>query len=347
MNEILDKESMERRFKGLIRASCVSRRGRGSDNLFEKELSLIDCMIESPSAAFEILVDKTGISFGDIRRLMRKWRLNNPAFREEFVAQVQEGALLLREFLCRETVDLSVYDSLRRMVFSNPQPFCSAGVLLRKTVEISSHPYTDQIKNIFDRLNWRNSQYFLRNLMDIIAEERGFKEKKHRSGRSDGSSMSDLESRVVDLTSSLEVTQQQLESLEEELSSVREEAGRDAAVDFFRELNAPHWGGLLDQLYLAEGRVSEIRSGAGIPPELESVATTVRMVVRFLRKSGLREVVPVGTELSLSLSDLDEYVYEGSQFSDGEVKRVHVISPGWIYKDERVSRPSVREGISD
>ncbi|SMG44050.1 hypothetical protein, partial [Dethiosulfovibrio salsuginis] len=153
----------------------------------------------------------------------------------------------------------------------------------------------------------------------------------------------ELEVRVSDLTSSLEITQQQLESLEEELKSVREEAAQDASVDFFRELNAPTWGGLLDQLYASEGRIAKLRSEGAIPQELESTATTVRMVVRFLKKSGLKEIVPVGTKLTLSLNDIDGYIYEGSQFGDGEAKDVLVQSPGWSYRGEVVSRPLVKE----
>ena len=339
MNVVMDRDAVKRRIDGLIRAK--RRRLRGSSQWYT-EVSLMDAIFSRPSSNYETLGLVSGLCLGDLRKSLRRWKLSSPELRLSLVERTDGYALSLGSFICDEEVESSLYDELKKIIFDRKKPFYTSAMILRRMAQKTDNPFLDGIKGIIPLLDWKNSESFLRTVLNIMGEERGLRPKRVAKANEDPR-IAELEVRISDLTSSLEITQQQLESLEEELKSVREDAAQDASVEFFRELNAPTWGGLLDQLYASEGRIAKLRSEGAIPQELESTATTVRMVVRFLKKSGLKEIVPVGTKLTLSLNDVDGYIYEGSQFGDGEAKDVLVQSPGWSYRGEVVSRPLVKE----
>ncbi|SMG36983.1 coiled-coil domain-containing protein [Dethiosulfovibrio salsuginis] len=339
MSVVMDRDAVKRRIDGLVRAK--RRRLRGSSQ-WSTEVSLMDAVFTRPSSNYETLGLISGLCLDDTRKSLRRWKLNAPELRHDLVKRIDDYALSVERLICDDEVESSLYEGVRKVVFDRNKPFYTSAMVLRRMAQKTANPFLEDVKGIIPLLDWKNAESFLRTVLDIMGEERGFRPQRVAKANEDPR-IAELEVRVSDLTSSLEITQQQLESLEEELKSVREEAAQDASVDFFRELNAPTWGGLLDQLYASEGRIAKLRSEGAIPQELESTATTVRMVVRFLKKSGLKEIVPVGTKLTLSLNDIDGYIYEGSQFGDGEAKDVLVQSPGWSYRGEVVSRPSVKE----
>lgn len=342
MDKRFDRESMEKRISGIVQSMSRRVGACSSDSRWNSDLALLEAVIAGPSSDLEKFTAPSGLNRNEVRSALRRWRIDSVHSQRRLAARVREGAELLESFLTTDKIAPFVYDRMKAMAFHRSEPFYVAALVLREMCRITCEPSLNGVKELVPSLGFKFALGFLRDIVDAVGEERGLRPQRVAKANEDPR-IAELEVRVSDLTSSLEITQQQLESLEEELKSVREEAAQDASVDFFRELNAPTWGGLLDQLYASEGRIAKLRSEGTIPQELESTATTVRMVVRFLKKSGLKEIVPVGTKLTLSLNDVDGYIYEGSQFGDGEAKDVLVQSPGWSYRGEVVSRPSVKE----
>jgi hypothetical protein len=122
---------------------------------------------------------------------------------------------------------------------------------------------------------------------------------------------------------------------------LRETALRDGALSFLRELNAPRWGGVLDQLGAAERQVGVLRAQGAFPPDLESLGTTVRLVMRCLRGLGLRERLVPGSVAEWGWEETLGFHYEGSEFRDGERKTLEVRTPDGTSGGKPVAPPLV------
>lgn len=345
MTEITNREALERRLSPLFQATWKRVQGDGQEDAraWYGEAKLFKAALRDPATNFGELGEKVNMTPSEVRHALRRRRLDSPGRRKVLEQRVGDEARLLYEFLTGAPVTPEVYGRLRRTAFDSRQPYILPGLILREMVEKGPQELPAQLCELIPLLGWSYSRSLMRSLLDIFGEERGLKDKKERSSSSEGERVLELEQRVVDLTSSLEVTQQQLEAIEAEIGVIRKTAVADAAADFLRQMNAPRWGGLLDQLFAAENRVTVLRDTGGIPQELESVAATVRMVMRFFRKAGLRQQASPGAVLELDAEGAEQYIYEGSEYCQGAVKTVSVTAPGWIYRGQEVSRPSVAE----
>ena len=72
----------------------------------------------------------------------------------------------------------------------------------------------------------------------------------------------------------------------------------------------------------------------------------VKKLIQFVRDSHIDPLMKMDSIKEVTVSDIEFCNYEGSPFTSAEeVKKVRVISPGWIYKDKelQISRPKVKE----
>ena len=315
-----------------------------------------------------------------VARQLRRNQLDRPEKRRRWAGLVTQAGQELCDFAIgsTETYDYKVlYENLRRVVFVKKRvPLLEPKAIL--FVFYTELPDTVSYKSALQETtklaNFAQSKGLLRDLVDLLAIERGLERKKsvserligdivgtqaliHQSlsretGSTDraGNAMSTSEyERIIhendDLRAAAEIAQHQLEALQEEIEHIRDEAKQETVITFFQEMNSGQHSNLLDQFLKAESLVRE--QGTEIPREIELIPSSILMFTRFVKRQGLRPKARVGEQKVITLSESDEYEYTGSSWEDpDERKTVEIQSAGWIYGNTLISKPKVKEVTS-
>ena len=72
----------------------------------------------------------------------------------------------------------------------------------------------------------------------------------------------------------------------------------------------------------------------------------IKKLIQFVKDNHIDPIMKINSVKEVVASDVEFCNYEGTPFmSPEEVKKVRVVSPGWIYKDKelQISRPKVKE----
>jgi len=154
-----------------------------------------------------------------------------------------------------------------------------------------------------------------------------------------------LKSENQDLMNAYEITQQELDDMREKICTMEVEGEQKAVVKFFKHMNSPQQGYLLDIIAQAERHIRLLKSQGWEPGEKEeSFTTAIRIIYNFFKKYGISPMEELGTKLQVNLRQSEMYEYAGSEFTDEqEVKTVEVKAPGWSYQREIISRPRIQE----
>ena len=318
-----------------------------------------------------------------VARQLGRNQLNRPEKRRRWAELVAQAGQELCDFAIgsTETYDYKVlYENLRRVVFVKKrvpllEPKAILFVFYTELPETVS--YKSALQEATKLANFAQSKSLLRDLVDLLAIERGLERKKSVSerligdiagtqalinqslsreiGSTDraGNAMSGSEyERVIhendDLRAAAEIAQHQLEALQEEIEHIRDEAKQETVITFFQEMNSGQHSNLLDQFLKAESLVRRLKQqGTEIPQEIELIPSLIRMFTRFVKMQGIRSKAVVGDQKVITLSESDEYEYTGSSWEDpDERKTVEIQSAGWIYGNTLISKPKVKEVTS-
>lgn len=274
----------------------------------------------------------------------------------------------------------TLYERVKQIVFAKKRMrFLDPKAIL--FVFCTELPDTVSYKSILQETirlaNFAQSKSLLRDLVELLAIEKGLERKKSASERligdiagtqalinqslnretgstdSAGNAMIAPEhERIIhendDLRAAAEIAQHQLEALQEEIEHIRDEAKQETVITFFQEMNSGHHSNLLDQFLKAELLVKQLKQhGTEIPQEIELIPSLIRMFTRFVKMQGIRPKGVVGEQKVITLRESDEYEYTGSSWEDpDERKTVEIQSTGWIYADTLISKPKVKEVTS-
>ena len=72
----------------------------------------------------------------------------------------------------------------------------------------------------------------------------------------------------------------------------------------------------------------------------------IERLEQFIRDSEINPIMKPGSVHNMRLDEVESCDYDGSPFLNAtELKRVKVLSPGWVYKDKdvQISRPRLKE----
>ena len=149
----------------------------------------------------------------------------------------------------------------------------------------------------------------------------------------------------------LEEYKKMVESADTDFETRLESRCREEIAEFFRSLNDPRYGHLIDSVYLQNRACTEFRrNGETLPYLLEGVPGLLERMLRFFRDSA---IAPACKFPPNSLQKLTVQQMEGCQFEPlptrtvpltrDSVVTVRVISSGWRYGDTVISSPILRE----
>ena len=142
-----------------------------------------------------------------------------------------------------------------------------------------------------------------------------------------------------------------LKDLQDEFDARIKESHQDDLVEFFSRLNSEKYGCILDEVLSARNGVRQLRKkNIQLPPEIGGLFILIEKFAQFIRDSEINPIMKPGATQEMRLDEVESCDYEGSPFlNTTEVKRVKVLSPGWVYKnkDVQISRPRLKEVVSD
>ena len=138
-----------------------------------------------------------------------------------------------------------------------------------------------------------------------------------------------------------------LKELQDEFDARIRESHQDEMVEFFSRLNSEKYGCILDAVLSARNGVRQLRKDkVQLPPEIGGLFILIERLAQFIRDSEINPILKPGSVLNMRLDEVEACDYEGSPFlNTTEVKRVKVLSPGWVYKnkDVQIARPRLKE----
>lgn len=144
---------------------------------------------------------------------------------------------------------------------------------------------------------------------------------------------------------SLELVQSMLDELNETIEESAADARNVAITSFYSTMNSDEYGNLLDGIELVGRRLTEIRERKEkIPPQLLPLTILFKQLQRFIHDSGIEKIEETGRVFRTSAEDLADYNYTGEPFIvPGEKKKVKVERPGWRFKTNIISLPTLSE----
>ncbi len=138
-----------------------------------------------------------------------------------------------------------------------------------------------------------------------------------------------------------------LKDLQDEFDARIKESHQDDLVEFFSRLNSEKYGCILDEVLNARNGVRQLRKGkVQLPPEIGGLFILIERLAQFIRDSEINPILKPGAVRDMRLDEVESCDYEGSPFLNSkEIKKVKVLSPGWVYKDKdvQISRPRLKE----
>ena len=142
-----------------------------------------------------------------------------------------------------------------------------------------------------------------------------------------------------------------LKDLQEEFDTRIKESHQDDLVEFFSRLNSDKYGCILDTVLGARAGIRQLRKSGKdtqLPPEISGLFILIEQLTNFIRDSEINPILKLGAVKDMRLDEVENCDYEGSPFLNAaEVKRIKVLSPGWVYKDKdvQIARPRLKEVV--
>ena len=298
--------------------------------------------------------------------------------RIEWAKRVTQTAQDLQDFVLKNTDAYdcrALYEKVKSVEDGRPRLAHKAILYVFSTEIPDAVIYKPLLEKTARLANFNQAKALLQEIVELIAIEKGFVRKKSAHERVIGgiagtrsliqsltresesiddaniksfSEQEQIAHENDDLRAAAEIAQHQLEALQEEIEHIRDEAKQEAVITFFQEMNSGQHSNLLDQFLKAELLVRQLRQQeAKIPQEIELIPGLIRMFTRFVKMQGIRPKADVGEQKVITLSESDEYEYEGSSWEDpDERKTVEIQSAGWIYGNTLISKPKVKEVTS-
>ena len=162
-----------------------------------------------------------------------------------------------------------------------------------------------------------------------------------------GDKKDSLAERIELLENMLNRSDMLLKDLQDDFDARIKESHQDDLVEFFSRLNSEKYGCILDEVLNARNGVRKLRKeNVQLHPEIGGQFILIERFAQFIRDSEINPILKPGAVKDVRLEEVESCDYDGSPFlNNKEIKRVKVLSPGWVYKDKdvQISRPRLKE----
>ena len=329
-----------------------------------QEISNENCMLmvclQNPGLSPMQMVERVNTYYGtmvrydDVLEFFRVQKINRPEVRIAIFTQAKQSASLLEQAMKNDLSALNQFEEemkSRSKEFGIHRQFFSRILL---TTFFQNNPAFHKYGDEEDVALMGNTLQFY-TLLDLIDSIRQAIENQEEVESAEEETLKtvpvrELEKasqRIRELESALERTGYLLSDLQDEFDAQLEQNKIREIVEFFSQLNSEKYGFLLDELLALQKGVSRLRKQKyETPPEISGVLILVRKLIQFVQDSHINPMFRLDQVLEITASQAEEMDYEGDPFLDNTMlRKVQVLSPGWIYQDKeiQISRPKVRE----
>ena len=351
-------EVMKQIHDGMLRK--VKRGSQAKEDIImESRLFSIIChdFDLGPTKCADAMNEKYGYTLtGDeVIQIFRNRRMANPKERKELLQWANDVATFFSGAIVGKRDSFEKYEKRRKEPAllngkkHDSQERMAAIMIYEKYPEIDTFGDVCSLHLLGNTL----AKYFFYDISDAISDVYGFsqaRENKKKVQNNKQEAQMTLEQairRIEKLENLLERSNTMLQDLEEEFAEQLEASKVKELADFFARLNSEKYGCILDELLVVRKGIDELRKkNYELPIEINGLLITVKKLIQFVRDSHIEPMMKVNSEKEVTDSDVEFCNYEGTPFANPEeVKKVKVVSPGWIYKDKelQISRPKVKE----
>ena len=351
-------EAMKQIHDGMLRK--VKRGSQVKEDIvMESRLFSIIChdFDLGPTKCADAMNEKYGYTLtGDeVIQIFRNRRMANPKERKELLQWANDVANFFSGAIIGKRDSFEKYEKRRKEPAllngkkHDSQERMAAIMIYEKYPEIDIFGDIGSLHLLGNTL----AKYFFYDISDAISDVYGFsqaRENKKKVQNNKPEAQMTLEQairRIEKLENLLERSNTMLQDLEEEFAEQLEASKVKELADFFARLNSEKYGCILDELLIVRKGIDELRKkNYELPIEINGLLITVKKLIQFVRDSHIEPIMKVNAEKEVTASDVEFCNYEGTPFANSEeVKKVKVVSPGWIYKDKelQISRPKVKE----
>lgn len=293
----------------------------------------------------------------EVIQIFRNRRMANPVERKELLQWAAEVSSYFAEAIKGEKTSFEKFEirrkepALKNGKRHDSQDRMAAIMIYEKNPELDIYEDAKNLQFLGNTL----AKYFFYDMSDALSNVYGFSQKKEEKKRlpSNGTetklSYEQAIRRIRQLENTLERTNMMLQELQEEFDEQIEVSKAKELAEFFSKLNSEKYGCILDELLVVRKGIDELRKhNYELPVEINGLLIMVKKLIQFVRDSHIEPIMKVNSIKEVKASDVEFCNYEGSPFvTAGDIKKVQVISSGWIYKDRelQISRPKVKEEI--
>ncbi len=190
-------------------------------------------------------------------------------------------------------------------------------------------------------------KHFLYDISDLLKNICSNKSK----GTARGEKKDSQQEKIELLENMLNRSDMLLRDLQDEFDDRIKESHQNDLVEFFSQLNSEKYGCILDEVLNVRAGVRQLRKkNIQLPPEIGGLLILIQRLEQFIRDNEINPILKPGLVKDMRLDEAESCDYEGSPFKDAsDVKRVKVLSPGWVYKNKEVqiARPRLKEVVGE
>lgn len=291
---------------------------------------------------------KTNLYNGDIVKILKASRLSHQQKRAELIDWAEEIVKVFAQALTsRKQKDFDDFLALRNKIIHaregereryKIQERMACLMLYVKHPELDSGNDADTIEKFGNAY----MRHFLYEASDFLKNICG----KTKSGAK-GDKKDSQADKIELLENMLNRSDMLLKDLQDDFDARIKQSHQDDLVDFFSRLNSEKYGCILDAVLNVRNGVRQLRKeNVQLQPEIGGLFILIERLAQFIRDSEINPIMKPGSVKDMRLDEVESCDYEGSPFlNTTEVKRVKVLSPGWVYKnkDVQISRPRLKE----
>lgn len=336
-------KAVERKNKNLSDSSSYD------DYILENRVLKLFCEIKNldPRRCADEMNERYGTYLGNdnIIRILKANRLSYQAKRAELINWAEDTAEAFAKALeSHKPKDYDNYTTLRNKVIQTRdderyklQERMACLMLYVRHPELDSGTDAESVEkfgNVYMKHLLGEASDFLRNIC--------LKPKNAKGDKKDSQ-----QEKIELLENMLNRSDMLLKDLQDEFDARIKESHQNDLVEFFSRLNSEKYGCILDAVLSARNGVRQLRKEkVQLPPEIGGLFILIERLAQFVRDSEINPILKPGSVQNMRFDEIESCDYEGSPFlNTNEVKRVKVLSPGWVYKnkDVQIARPRLKE----
>ncbi|MBR5311980.1 MAG: hypothetical protein IKU40_03755 [Clostridia bacterium] len=360
MNSVSSKttvpEALIRHISGIIdEYSAVPIRSEKLQKLALTENLLILSYLHAPEMQYADCLrsiqnlHSAPIELPNIRRIAENGRIDNPNIRIRLTEWARRTAELLHSGMAGNREAFEEALRLAKTPVSDyadtPHPMQSRFLLFAMYEFIPELHASPSYANL-RKLGRKYCQVCLNKSLDSIAFDL-----QTDDTVGDAVPAEDLRREVYLAKRELEEYRAMVEAADADLEAKIEERCRGEIAEFFRSLNDPRYGHIIDSVYLQHRACGELRrSGETIPYLLEGIPGMLEKMLRFFRDSGISPAIrfPPNSLHKLTVQQMEGCQFEPhpartSPLTEESTVTVRIISSGWRCGGTIISCPILRE----